>query len=143
KPDWSSGTGPGHVARLIEAGDPDTPGDGWWALSLDAQGNRIRFETTPYGCCNPLLETSLLGWSAGTWHLITFSYPWRDLDGSGNAFIAVDGQILARDTANFVQFEYPSKAGRARNGFSVGGNRNGAEQANGQFDELESYNYPL
>jgi hypothetical protein len=31
KPTWSSGTGPGHVARLIEIGDPTNPEDGWWA----------------------------------------------------------------------------------------------------------------
>ena len=33
------------MARLIEMGDPNNPSDGWWALSIDAAGNNITFNT--------------------------------------------------------------------------------------------------
>ena len=53
KPNWSSGTGPGHVARLIEVGDPNNPAGGWWALSVNAAGNRVRFEGLTNGLAQP------------------------------------------------------------------------------------------
>ena len=38
---------------------------------------------------------------------------------------------------------YPSALTRALDGFSIGSNRSGTEQARGQFDDLETFNYPL
>src|SRR5207247_11074884 len=84
-----------------------------------------------------------INWVQGSWHLITFVYPsWEE--GSPVAELCVDGQVIAWENANFAFYgDPPSKAGRARNGFSIGSNRDGAEQAFGTFAELETFNYPL
>lgn len=75
RPDWNSGTDRGHVARLIEAGDPNTSGDGWWSLSIDAHGRKLQFETTAPGgfVFNPNSGPDL-NWTAGEWHLIALVY---------------------------------------------------------------------
>jgi hypothetical protein len=52
----------------------------------------------------------------------------------------VNGQAIAAGAGIPV---YPPPAARALHGFSVGSNRNGAEQAKGEFEELETFDYAL
>jgi hypothetical protein len=52
----------------------------------------------------------------------------------------VNGQAIAAGAGVSV---YPTAASRSAYGFSVGSNRNGAEQAKGEFEELETFNYAL
>jgi hypothetical protein len=138
RPDWSSvsagGTGPYSWGRLIEVGGWSWDNTyGWWSLYFDPNGNTIYFSSQANGewtsyCAVPI------SWTSGNWHQVTLAY---SLEGTG---LYIDGQQVASGVG--IQ-GYPSFAVRTATGFNVGSDYFACEQARGQFDELETFNYPL
>ena len=137
KPDWSSanmgGSGPGVLGRLIEMGNhnPDFA-EGWWALYLSSDGTQLSFGTSANGIGMTNL-TARISWYSNEWYQIALTY-----SPTGSA-LYVDGQLLANGTG---VTHFPN-AGELTNGFRIGSDGNGNNQARGAFDELETFGYPL
>ncbi|MGB7745826.1 MAG: Ig-like domain-containing protein [Verrucomicrobiia bacterium] len=137
KPDWNSsttngGTGPGSEGRLIELGGQDSP-DGWWALAFSADGTQLNFitQTNGVGVTN---VSCTVNWTSNDWHQLVLTY------GPGNSAIFIDGQAVE---TNGMGVGYYPDATALNNGFYIGSDNAGNNQAGGQFDELETFNYPL
>lgn len=139
KPNWSSsttnnGTGPQTEGRLLELGMKASPAtDGWWGLMLNTNGTMLSFQTQTNGSASTNFAAAI-SWCSNYWRQIALTY-------SGtNSALYIDGQPVV--TTGLPVLRYPSLAVRAADGFSLGSNKNGSEQAKGQFDELETFNYP-
>ncbi len=158
KPDWSSatagGSGPQNYARLIEVGTYS--GDatiGWWGLGFDLGGDTLSFTSHSNGVYRPYWDAPV-SLVSNRWHQFTLSYS------PSNTALFLNGQMLYNDaiarandrpvlyatkeklnTSGGGIYNYPAASIRA-NGFRVG-NSGYYEQAKGQFEELETFNYPL
>jgi hypothetical protein len=138
RPDWSStdagGVGPQAEARLIEIGSKGATG-GWWGLVIDMSGTNVYFGTQTNSALT--LTTNLsaaISWSSNTWHQIVLAYS------TNNSLLYLDGEPVA--TNGLAVACYPG-AGVRTQGFAIGGSVSGANQAQGTFDELETFNYML
>jgi hypothetical protein len=131
-PDWSSGAGPGSAGRLIEMGT-QTTSNGWWALYFNTNGTQLIFGTQTNGLAMTNLTTSI-NWVSNYWHQIVLTYS------PSNSSLYLDGQPVV--TNGLGTTYYPNRSERA-NGFGIGSDANGSNQARGAFDELETFNYPL
>ena len=138
KPDWSStttnGSGPGSTARLIEMGQ-QTTGHYCWALLINSSGTQIS------SCSAVPAQPNLyapINWVSNQWHQVALTYY------PSNSFLCaslyVDGQPIA--TTGLGLTNYPNASDRS-NGFRVGSDQNGNNQARGVFEELKTFNYPL
>ena len=146
KPDWSSanvgGNGPGGWGRLIEMGDnnPDLSTNswtldstnGWWALYLSPDGTQLSFSTSTNGGGMTNLSANV-AWFSNEWYQITLTYSPTD------SALYVDGQLLA----NGAGVTYYPNTNELANGFRIGSDENGKNQAEGAFDELQTFDYPL
>jgi len=138
KPDWSStnagGIGPQSEARLVEMGIKGSVG-GWWGLVVNSAGTNIYFGTQTNSAST--LTTNLvatISWTSNVWHQIVLTYNLT------NSSLYIDGQISVTNGVGVAY--YPGVAVRT-NGFTIGSSSSGTNQAKGQFDELETFNYPL
>ncbi|MEI6076403.1 MAG: LamG domain-containing protein [Verrucomicrobiota bacterium] len=131
KPDWNSGTGPGTAGRLIEVGY-QTATNGWWALVFNTNGTQLTFNTQSGGLAMTNLSASI-NWASNQWHQIVLTYI------GTNSSLYLDGQPATNGTGSVY---YPNAVERA-GGFRLGSDVNGANQARGAFDELETFSYPL
>jgi hypothetical protein len=141
KPDWSSadppwqrGTGPGSDGRLIEVGNYNPAfTNGWWALYFNPEGTQLSFGTSTNGAGTTNLSAPI-SWTAKRWHQIVLTYS------PTNSSLYLDGQVVATDGPGTNY--YPSLTEQA-NGFRIGSDVYGANQAGGVFEELETFNYQL
>lgn len=131
-PNWNSGVGPGTLGRLIEMGARTTT-NGWWSLYFNTNGTQLIFGTQTNGLATTNL-TSSISWSSNYWHQIVLTYS------QTSSALYVDGQSLVSN--GFGTTYYPNLTERT-NGFGIGSDYNGTNQAQGIFDELRTYNYPL
>jgi len=134
--DWNgsttnSGTGPGSLARLIELGSQDSA-DGWWALVLSPDGTTLNFITQTNGIGTTNLSATV-NWASNDWHQVVLTYS------ATNSALYLDGQVVV----NGAGVVYWPDATALTNGFYIGSDNAGNNQARGQFDELETFNYPL
>ncbi|TXT49498.1 MAG: PKD domain-containing protein [Limisphaerales bacterium] len=140
KPNWASttsgGTGPGCEARLIEVGRriPESTNE-WWSLYTDTNGTQLTFEAQGSGQSPAVYFTRPIGWQSNQWHLVCLTYT------PTNSQLYLDG--VAAVTEGYGISAWPEIGVRAATGFRVGSDWEGANWAGGQFDELETYNYPL
>ncbi len=137
-PNWAStnsgGTGPGAYGRLLEMGVYTTNASyGWWSLYMDPSGTAIFFSAQTNGVGATYLNASVQ-WASNHWHFVALTYS------PSNSALYVDGQ-LATNGSGVVY--YPSAAVRATNGFSIGSDTSGLNLAQGQFDWLRTFNYPV
>ncbi len=139
KPDWGSsgqpnGTGPQTMGRLIEMGNysPDFT-NGWWALYLSPDGTQLTFGSSTNGAGNTNLSASV-SWVYKRWHQIALTYS------PTASALYVDGELAVQDDTDTNY--HPSLTERA-NGFRIGSDADGGNQAGGVFDELETFNYQL
>ncbi len=137
RPDWNSattngGTGPGAEGRLIELGSRDSS-NGWWALVISSDGTTLSF-ITQSGSAGSTNLSAAVCWTSNDWHQIVLAYD------SGASGMYLDGQPVV--TNGLGVGYYPGAAERAK-GFLIGSAVDGSRQARGQFDELETFNYPL
>jgi hypothetical protein len=133
--DWASadtnqnGTGPGEVGYLLAAGDfsSNSP-DGLWAVYIDPGGTNIYFG----GVSNSestVFVSAPISWPSNSIHLIGLAY-------STNSTLYLDGQLAA--TGGPVTIVPATDVWT--NGFFVGSDASGSEQARGIFWNLEFYN---
>jgi hypothetical protein len=136
RPSWSlaasfGGSGPGHWARLIEMGYPGIATDGWWALSVDPTGDNMVFQSSINSASPTTYFAAPTYWLAGGWHQIVLTYNSTETKLYINSLLTASGPGIQ---------SYPAALARAVYGINIGSNRDGSEQARGQFDELETYN---
>ena len=137
-PDWSSaslgGTGPGSWARLLDAGmwSADAA-HGWWSLYFDPSGSNLIFSTQGGGQGEDYLAAPL-AWRSNEWHQVVLCY--------GPKFTAlyVDGELAAAGPALGLA---PSAKVFAETGFTLGSDTAGGNLAQGTFDELATFGFPL
>jgi hypothetical protein len=137
KPDWSStnvgGTVPGGYGRLIEMGNYNSAfTNGWWALYFSPDGTQLLFGSSTNGAGTTNLVASI-SWESNQWHQVVLTYT------PMNSLLYLDGQLATNGLGSIY---YPNLTERA-NGFRIGSDQFGSNQAKGAFDELETFNYPL
>ena len=137
RPDWSStdqgGTGPGGYGRLIEMGSYNSLfTNGWWSIYLSSGGTQLLFScsTNGGGATNFIANVS---WISNIWHQVVVTYT------PTNSLFYSDGQFATNGAGSIY---YPNVTERAQ-GFHIGGDTNGQNQARGAFDLLQTFNYPL
>jgi hypothetical protein len=134
RPDWNSGTGPGVMGRLLEMGNYNPAyTNGWWALYVNPTGTQLSFGSSTNGAGTVNL-TVPIAWVANQWHQIVLTY------GPTNSSLYLDGGAVATNGVGAVY--YPNLSERSQ-GFRIGSDAAGNNQARGAFDDLETYNYPL
>jgi hypothetical protein len=74
--------------------------------------------------------------TAGQWHLLTLTYD------SDQSLIYLNDDPFPW-SAGMRPDAFPNSVGRARNGFSIGSDRNGNYTAEGQFEDIKTFNYAL
>ena len=137
RPDWSStnlgGNGPGAWGKLFQVGSySPSLTNGWWSLYVDPSGTKISFATATNGFSTKNL-TGNISWYSNEWYQIALTYS------PTNSAVYVDGSILASGAG----VSYWPNANELTNGFRIGIDENGTNQAAGTFDELETFNYSL
>jgi len=138
KPDWTAagagGNGPGTRGQLLSLGRWTSDASyGCWNLSITADGSSLDFISQTNGSGSTNL-TAAINWSSNDWHQIALTYT------PSNSVLYIDAELVT--TGSAVAY-YPEATVRANDGFNIGSDRYGNEQARGQFDELETFNYPL
>src|SRR6266571_1252984 len=141
KPDWlssiSNGTGPGQGnsadSRLVEVGS-NTGGnsDQWWAITISPDGNQLSLKTRN-GATTTLAVSAPIAWAANEWHQVCLTYS------SAGSAIYIDG--VAKTTGAAVA-SVPSSTVRT-NGFRIGSDASGNNQARGIVDQFEVFNTVL
>jgi hypothetical protein len=128
------GSGPGDWGRFIDVGTWTTNADcDWWSLYLNPEGTGIYFSSGTNGVRTNYLSTPI-SWDWNTWHMIVLTYS------QTNTFLYLDGQLVASGTGVC----YMPSGDILTNGFAIGSDfATGMQQAHGQFDDLETYNYQL
>jgi Concanavalin A-like lectin/glucanases superfamily len=137
---WSStnagGSGPGEYGRLFEVGGYTTNSSyGWWSIYVDDGGNNLYFSTqTNDLSSNVWTWVSVpISWTTNYFHFIALTYS------ATNTALYLDG-VLATNGAGVTVYPGPDAL---TNGFYIGSDSSGVDQAHGLFDILETYNYPL
>jgi hypothetical protein len=139
-PDWSStnagGLGPQESGRLFEVGSytPDSS-YGLWSIYVDADGNNIYFSAQTNDLSSSLTTylSAPISWTTNYFHFIALTYS------PTNTALYLDG-VLATNGAPLTI--YPG-ADVLANGFYIGSDSNGIYQAEGLFNTVVTYNYPL
>ena len=133
KPSWDGGTGPENVVRLVQLGEDDAISE-WWTISVDQTGEHLIFEVGDGNNNQTCISCSVASWSAGYWHQIALTYSSYETRFYIDGELKASGEGISIDTS---QWDLSSV------GFSIGSNLSGEQQAKGDFDELETFNYEL
>jgi len=126
-PNWASvshgGTGPGETAYFLAGGDwsSNSP-NGLFAIYADASGSNLCFGGVGAGDAE-IYASAPISWSSNTWHQIGVEYT------GGDCVIYLDGALAA--TGDGVI--YVPKRSTWTNGFFIGSDNTGYEQARGAF----------
>jgi len=134
--DWASadsiqnGSGPGQSAYLVAAGDFSSGStDGLWGIYFDPAGTNIYFGGVS-NSTETVFVSSPISWRSNSLHFIGLVYT------STNSTLYLDGNLAATGGAVSI---VPS-TNTWTNGFFVGSDGAGYEQARGVFDYLDFYN---
>jgi hypothetical protein len=138
-PNWTSvtsgGSGSGGQGQLFSIGQWTSNNSyGCWNLSISADGNWISFvtQTNGMGATNLVAPVNVV---SGMWYQVALTYS------STNSRLYINA--LQAGTNGLGITCYPNAFVRAVDGFSIGSDRNGNQQAHGRFDDLETFNYAL
>jgi hypothetical protein len=133
--DWASddtnqlGTGPGDVGFLLAAGDFSTGSpDGLWAIYFDPGGTNIYFGGVS-NSTSTVFVSAPISWPSNSLHVVGISY-------GTNTTLYLDGQLAATGTPVTI---VPA-TNVWTNGYFVGSDAAGHEQARGFFWDLELFN---
>jgi len=134
--DWNSattnaGTGPVVAGRLVEMGNQSS--NDWWSLLCSPDGTQIYFITQTNGAVMTNLAATV-NWISNQWHEIVLTYCFT------NSSLYIDGQVVVSNGLGATY--YPGPTIRT-NGFCLGSDLQGNNQARGEFTELETFNYCL
>ena len=139
-PRWSSvsedGTGPGACGRLFEVGGytPDSS-YGLWSIYVDPDGANIYFSTQTNDVSSNLTTyvSAPIDWTTNYFHFVALTYS------ATNTALYLDGALATNGAPLAI---YPG-ADVLTNGFFIGSDSNGLNQANGLFNSVATYNVPL
>ena len=139
-PNWSStnegGTGPGEWGRLFEVGSytPDSS-YGWWSLYVDPDGANIYFsaQTNDLSSNACIYLSAPIAWTTNYFHFIALTYS------ATNTALYLDGSLVTNGPPMTI---YPG-ADVLTNGFFIGSDSNGVNQAHGLFNTVATYSVPL
>jgi hypothetical protein len=139
-PSWSStnqgGLGPQEYGRLFEVGSYTTNSSyGLWSIYVDEGGNNIYFSTQTNDLSSNVWTwlSAPISWTTNYFHFIALTYS------PTNTTLYLDG-VLATNGAPLTV--YPGQ-NVLTNGFYIGSDSNGIYQAEGLFNTVATYNYPL
>lgn len=137
-PYWSGtnegGTGPGEWGRLLEVGSYTDDGSGsWWSIYVDPDGVNLYFSAQTNGSPATTYLSSPIDWTTNRWHMIALTYA------STNSALYLDGE-LATNGPGLTVWPGPDVL---TNGFFIGSDSNGLNQAHGMYDQLVTYAYPI
>ena len=132
-PDWSStnqgGTGPADWGRFIDVGAWTSNAEvGWWSLLLSPDGDNIYFSGQTNGVGTNYLSFPI-SWASNSWHLIGLTYT------PTNSLLYVDGQLAT----NGLGVSYWPGQDVLTNGFLIGSDYSGTQQARGEFIDVEMW----
>lgn len=141
-PNWSStndasgGLGPQEYGRLIEVGGYTTNSSfGWWSIYVDPAGANLYFSSqTNDGAGNTYTIVAPIDFTTNYWHFIALTYS------STNVSLYLDGQQLTNDPAGLNIWPGPVALS---NGMFFGSDSNGIYQAEGELDDIQTYNVDL
>ena len=134
-PGWTTTNGgPGQWAQLIDIGEWSTDSlAGYFGLSVDEAGSNIWFSSQD-GAGNAYSLSAPIGWTTNFFHFIALTYS------STNVSLYLDGQLVTNDSGGLSI--WPSDAA-VFEGIFFGSDTNGAQQAQGMFDTIQTYNMVL
>jgi len=133
KPDWSASDKVGDEVRLFEIGQQSTNASyGWFALSVNSIGTKLFLTTEGDGVPTEYLRSSVQ-FDFHLWRQIVLTYD------STETKLFIDGNLVATDSG---LLHIPPLA-VVKQGFQIGCSWDGIHQANGCFDEFETFNYVL
>jgi hypothetical protein len=137
---WSStnagGAGPGEWARLLEAGSYTTNSDyGWWSLYTDPEGVNLYFSAQTNNSSGTFSNylCAPISWKTNYFHFVALTYS------ATNTALYLDGALVTNGPGLTV---YPGPDVLA-NGFYIGSDSNGLNQAHGLYNNLQTYNVPM
>jgi hypothetical protein len=135
---WSSagsgGIGPGEWTQLIDVGEFTTNSSiGYWGLSVDPAGDNLWFISQD-GEGNSYSLSTPIAWTTNYFHFIAITYS------STSVSIFIDGQLATNDSGGLNL--WPSAPVLAT-GVYFGSDPNGLSSAQGSFNSVASYSYPL
>jgi len=137
-PSWAStnagGVGPGSWGQLIDAGEWTSDASyGWWSLNVDPAGTNLWFSAQGDDGSQTNYICAPISWTANDWHFIALTYS------ATNTTLYLDGQLATNGVGMTI---WPSSNVLA-NGFYIGSDTNGENQAQGIFDDIATYSIPL
>ena len=138
EPSWSStnagGIGSGSWGQLVDAGQWTSNATyGWWSLYTDPVGANLYFSAQNNAGTQANYLSAPIAWTPGQWHFIALTY-----SSTGTA-LYLDGKLATNGIGMSV---WPDSTVLA-NGFYVGSDTNGENQAHGAFDDLYTYDFVL
>jgi hypothetical protein len=133
-PNWASvsqgGSGPGETAFFVAGGDWSSNSPrGLFAIYADAGGSNLYFGGVEGGDVE-IYASAPISWSSNVWHQIGVEYT------GGDCEIYLDGALAA--TGDGVM--YVPKRSTWTNGFFIGSDNTGYEQARGAFWGMTMWN---
>jgi hypothetical protein len=140
-PQWNSlnvtntvGTGSGDWAQLIDVGEwSANASSSYWGLAIDPTGTNLWFVSQD-GAGNTYSMSTPISWTSNYFHFIALTYS------PTNVSIYLDGQLATNDPGGLSIL--PNSDVLA-DGVYFGSNTNGLMQAQGLFNTVATYNYPL
>jgi hypothetical protein len=137
---WSStnagGTGPGEWGRLFEVGSYTSDSSyGLWSIYVDDGGNNLYFSAQTNDLSSSLTTylSAPISWTTNYFHFIALTYS------PTNTALYLDG-VLATNGPGVTIYPGPDVL---TNGFFIGADETGLYQANGLFNSVATYSYPL
>jgi hypothetical protein len=138
-PNWSStnqgGNGPGEWSRLIEIGSYTTNASyGWWSLYADPDGVNLYFSSQTNDGSGATYLSAPIAWNiTNRWHLIALTYS------ATNTSLYLDDELVT----NGLPLKYWPPPDVLTNGFFIGSDNQGSQQAHGMFDDMTTYDYEI
>jgi hypothetical protein len=106
---------------------------GWWCLYTDPAGINLYFSAQNNTGTQTNYLSAQISWTPGQWHFIALTYS------AAQTSLYLDGRLATNGTGMSI---WPT-SDVLSNGFYIGSDTNGQEQAHGKFDELYTYNFVL
>jgi hypothetical protein len=138
KPSWTSGAignaGQKFDGRLFEAASwTANQSISWCSLQFGANGESISFVAQSGDDQVELFRTPIQ-WQADQWHQVALIYAPQ------GTWLVLDGQFIAQGTTAALT---PLASNRGVFGICIGSAASGRNLAQGQFEELTTFDYPL
>lgn len=135
-PQWATTNGgPGEWSQLIDVGEwTNDASIGYWGLSVDPPGSNLWF-TVQDGLGDTYALSTPISWVPDYFHFIALTYS------STNVSIYLDGVLATNDPGGLSI--WPDPVVISNSGVFFGSDANGNAQAQGLFNTVQAYDYPL